>query len=333
MIVFSLRGLLLDFFRHRLNLAPARLGAGEKGARVSFSNKVLIELSRPSVPKTARDEAEQYEKLTVKQAKDLVNAHKRIKELESVREPNLDNLIPELHKKYKGSSITIGRANRLSVLDEKQQKMFLSLLGSKDITNKKNDKLSEEKLRLLEAIEKTSRERDEVKEQLKELENSDTGTILLEKEQALKEARADYDRRLIEIRKTASKEASELHETLNKEKIERAHEEKFSALRDKRQAQEKASAAYQEQTKLESKIKKLEEQLEVDNPTNVDNARVTHIEDAGRGLLISFNELRKDMDRIGGGMEASLSIAKEILKDATLKLAELQGSQDAIINI
>jgi len=317
----------------RTNYMNVAVKFGEKSTRVDFSNRVLIELSRPSVPKTARDEAEQYEKLTVKQAKDLVNAHKRIKELESVREPNLDNLIPELHKKYKGSSITIGRANRLSVLDKGQQQIFLSLLSSKEFADQKKDKLSEEKLRLLESIEKTTRERDEVKEQLKALENSDTGTILLEKEQALKEARADYDRRVIDERKKASKEASELHEKLNKDKIIEAEKKVEKAERNRKEQRENASAAYKAQGELEIKIKRLEEQLEVNNPTNVDLAMEKQVQSITNSVQFVLRQLRNDMLTIGGGMDKSIKAVTSLNEGIAQSLSELVDDSEKIINI
>ena len=51
---------------------------GQKDSRLSFSNQILIELSRPSVPEAAREEAEEHEKLTVKQAKEIAKANKRM---------------------------------------------------------------------------------------------------------------------------------------------------------------------------------------------------------------------------------------------------------------
>ena len=73
---------------------------GQNRTRVRFQSRVLIELSKPSTPESARESAEQEESLTVKQAKELVEAHKIIENLTN-KKPDKNNLIPELLKKYK----------------------------------------------------------------------------------------------------------------------------------------------------------------------------------------------------------------------------------------
>jgi hypothetical protein len=305
---------------------------GEKGNTLHFSNRILIELSRPSVPESARESAEQEEKLTVKQAKELAQAHKRIKELTN-KKPDKNNLLPELLKKYKGSSITPGQADRLSVLDKDAQELFLTLLQSKWFADNQKQSAVEDKIQALETANKLAEERDTVKQQLEDIANTDTAKILLDKEFELKKAKEDFERQRFEDRKEAEKTASEIHEKRFKEKIVDAEKERDRAKRKQKEASDKASAAWKQYGDMEREIKSLKKQLEVDNPTNVDNARVRHIEDAGRGLLISFNELRKDMDKLGGGMEMSLTTADEVIKKATLELSKLQGSQDAIITV
>jgi hypothetical protein len=56
----------------------ARKYSLNNSARAQFSARVLIELSRPSVPESAREQAAELDSLTVKQAKELADAHKRI---------------------------------------------------------------------------------------------------------------------------------------------------------------------------------------------------------------------------------------------------------------
>lgn len=306
---------------------------GENCSRLQFSNQVLIELSRPSVPDSAREAALAEESLTVKQAKDLAEAHKRIAELESGKVPDVNNLIPELQKKYKGASITIGAAHRLSVLDVEQQKLFLTFLESKQFAESKNQQLSSEKLRALEDLNKAIKERDALKQQIEEIASTDTASVLLEKEEALREAQREFDRKLIKMRQELSKEASELHEKRFYEQITKAEDAKVKAEKKAKAEQDRAKAAWDALREREIEIKKLKEQMEVDNPTNIDNARLRHIEDAGRGLMVAINALQKDMDRIGGGMEQSIDALNEVLKSASLEAARLQGMQNAIITI
>lgn len=323
-------GLKEDTRQNYMNVA---LRYGNNPTRVGFSTRVLIELSRPSVPESARAAAAQENELTVKQAKELAAAHKRIQELESGKAPNKENLIPGLLKKYKGASITPGMADRLSVLPKETQDIFLSLFETTSSARKEQQSAMEDKLRALEDLNKISKERDEIKQQLEKIATTDTASILLEKEAALKHIREDYDRKLIEVRKSIGKEASEFHEQRFKDQIKAAEEAKAKAERKATEERERAAAAWERQRELEANIKKLESQLEVDNPTNVDNARVRHIVDAGKGFVIAINELRKDMDRIGGGMEKSLEAVTDIINKASLELAKLQGMQDAIITI
>jgi hypothetical protein len=276
----------------------------------------------------AWDDAQDFET-----KRELADAHKRIAELESGRSANLDNLIPELMKKYKGASITIGMANRLSVLDEDQQQVYLEMLESKQWEENQSRKLADEKLRALEDLARATRERDELKEQLEQISETDTASVLLEKERALKQARAEYERKLFEQREQAEKTASEIHEKRFRDQLAAAEEAVKKAQKEKQAAVEGRGAANKQVEDLEREIEKLNAQLEVDNPVNVDNSRVKHIEDAGRGFLISLNELRKDMARLGGGMEYSIEAAEEVIKKASLELSKLQGMQDQIINI
>ncbi|RLB94614.1 MAG: hypothetical protein DRH26_00670 [Deltaproteobacteria bacterium] len=317
----------------RLNFMNVARIYGQNPTREGFSSSVLTHLSRPSTPESASQAAEKEERLTVKQAKELIAAQKRIDELEAGRTPDLKNLIPDLMRKYKGASITIGAANRLSVLNKDQQELFLTFIESSLFANKEKQTALDDKLRALEDLNKISKERDEVKKQLEEIAESDTAKILLDKENKIKQLRKEYDNRLIQERDSIGKQASEFHEGLNKDKIEKAEKDLEKAQRERKDAVAGRSAANEDMEAMERKIRDLESQLEVDSPTNVDNARVRHIEDAGRGLLVSLNELRKDLDGLGGGMENSLTTAANIIKKATLELSKLQGLQDAIINV
>ena len=312
-------------------------GESTKFVLDKIRKSALILLSAPSVSEDIRqealDRAESGEAITHKLAKELKEKDKRIKELESGVTPNLGNLIPQLSKKYKGASITIGMANRLSVLDEETQGIFLSQLEANQYANKEKQAAMVAKLSALEDLNKISKERDAVKKQLEEIAHTDTAQVLLDKEADLKIAKKEYERKLFEQRAEAEETASRLHERRFKDKIVEAENNLIKAQKERKDAIAGRAAANLEMEEMEKKIKTLNSLLEVDNPTNVDNARVRHIEDAGRGIIISLNELRKDIDKLGGGMEKSLEVANKIIKKATLELSKLQGSQDAIINI
>ncbi|MGD9825180.1 hypothetical protein [Desulfobacter sp.] len=139
--------------------------------------------------------------------------------------------------------------------------------------------------------------------------------------------------RLIKEKEAISKEASELHEKRFKDQIVSLEEKKKKLERQNKEATDKASASWGKYKEMQNEIDRLKAQLEVDNPTNVDNARERHVRDAGEGFMIALNELRKDMEKLGGGMEESLTTAAKVIERASIALAELTNEQGAIINI
>jgi len=306
---------------------------GQKRSQLRFSSQVLIELSRPSTPESAREAAEQEKSLTVKQSKELIAAHKRIKELESGKTPDVNNLIPQLLKKYKGASITIGMANRLSVLDEESQRLYLNLFESSQYANKAKQAALDEKLMALEDLNKISKERDEVKQKLDAVAQSDTAKILADKEFEIKKLKDEFDRQRFEDRKVAEKTASELHEKRFKDQIEKLEDEKKKAELKQKEALDKASASWSKYREMETEIDRLKSQLEVDNPTNIDNSMMKTLERSGKDFLIDIGTLGKEMEELGGGMEKSIQTVQQVIQKATRQLEQLTGSQDAIINV
>lgn len=288
---------------------------GENPACAGFSNRVLIELSRPSTPESVRESASQEESLTVKQAKELKDAHKRIEELESPRQPNLDNLVPALMKKYKGASITIGMANRLSVLDEGQQNIFLSLFESKQSEEKQNKELTNEKLEALENLAKATRERDEIQAELEKVSETDTASVLVEKEKELEQMQKDYDRRVKKQRKEADKEASNRYEKQFKDQIDKAEKAAEKAKRDEDEIRKDYLKVCEDEQKAKREAKALEKQLEVKDSTNVDLSRAKSIQNQHKLIKSEIIQLQTDMTTYGGDMRHSLDALNNVVSD------------------
>ncbi len=263
-----------------------------------------------------------------KQEKKAIAAEKEKARKEALQ-GSYDKMIPQLKKYVEKGVISEAAALEHSVLSTEAQNSFVRAELDKISENTRAERDRARLDDLGKEIDKLKAE----KERLEEIANTDTATILADKEFELKQARKDYDTRLIKEKETISKEASELHEKRFKDQIVSLEEEKKKLERQKKEATDKASASWGKYKEMQNEIDRLKSQLEVDNPTNVDNARERHIRDSGEGFMIALNELRKDMEKLGGGMEESLTTAAKVIERASTALAELTSEQGAIINI
>ena len=302
-----------------------------------LSQSVLIELSKNNVPESAREEATEHDKLTIKQAKELTKANKLIETLQAKIDnppaPDLENLIPEISKLFRGGSVVLARAEQLSTLDHKYQNIYLQEFHSKEFHRKAADRAKAESADSMVKALKAIEEKEDALAKLDEAAGTTEASLILKHEKELKVLREDALAQAHEIRKKAEKEASELHAKLNEEKIKDAHKDKDKAEKSKRQAQEKASAAYKAQGELESKIKKLEEQLEVNNPTNVDLAMEKQVQSITNSVQFVLRQLRNDMLTIGGGMDKSIKAVTSLNEGIAQSLSELVDDSEKIINI
>jgi len=306
---------------------------GQNANQLAFSSTVLIELSRPSVPESAREEATEHDKLTVKQSKDLVKANKRIQELkdECCRlhvsthpAPDLENLIPQISKLFRGGSVVLARAEQLSVLDHEHQAIYLQEFHSKEFHRREADRAKAEAKDSMTKALKAIEEKEDAMAKVAEVTGVTDSDLIFKHDKELTELRTGYLEMLKEEKDKAQKQASELHAKLNKEKIEAAYKDKDAAEKAKKQAQEKANAAYGKREELEGDIKRLQDQLEVNNPDNVDMAMAKQMRSSGTVMLSNMKELRLEMLKMGGGMERSIEVVKEIMEIVSLKLSEIK---------
>jgi len=301
---------------------------------------VIYELTAPSVPESAREEAEEHESLTVKQAKEIAEANKRIAalriecaQLKTPPNPDINRLIPELRKLHKGGTITESRALELSTLPTDKQDVYLQEFHSKEFYRKEAERAKEERAKALQDAMDAVKAKEEALAKLKDASGTTEAELMLKHEADLKKAREEYLEQLHKEKQRLSKEASELHERLNKEKIDKAYEDKEKAEKAKKEAQEKASAAYRKRKELEGEINRLKDQLEVNNPDNVDRAMEKQVRSSSTTLMFVLKELRHEMLSMGGGMERSISAVEDVLKDVSLKLDEIKGDVGEIITI
>jgi len=310
---------------------------GESCTRVQFSNRVLIELSRPSTPESAREEAQDHESLTVKQAKDLVKAHKDLADLQAKLDqkitPSIDNLIPKLRSLFDKEKITKRLALVYSQLSHEEQKTALSTEEMKLFLLKELERLDQEKAVVVENENIAHRKADAMQASFDDAVGKSTQEILSAKDKEIEIAKKELAQAKIEAREQLEESIRSAVDREYQDEIIKATKEKEKAEKAKKDAQDKASAAYVAQGDLEHEVKKLKEQLEMDNPTNVDLAMEKQIQSVANSVSFVLKRLRQDMLTIGGGMERSIMAVEEIKKEISQKLTELLGDSEQIITI
>ena len=227
---------------------------------------VLYELTAPDVPEAAREEAQEHESLTVKQSKELVKAHKELAELQA------ENTRLKEDKKTPEPANT----NHLipgikEMLDDGR---IMPAMAKKISTM--TDEGQQAWLTL--QVQKLS------------LENQ-----LKEKTYKIKEleSRPDPEPKIIE------KEVIPLDVQDKLKKAETALAKLKKAENERRSINDAYNGISQEKHSLEYEISKLQEQLKVNDPANIDAAHAeafNDILDMIKNRLIRFEEDRKVTD-------------------------------------
>ena len=278
---------------------------GESLVGHNVSPTVLYELTAPEVPESARTEAAEHDSLTVKQSKELVEAHKEIERLKSVQpesslsfEPDLKKLIPGITLLLESGAIVRERALLLSTLDIERQNIYLSEYESKEFHKKQADIV---RLRL-QKIESAPAPKPEIIEREKIVEKLPDGFEAREKEVDTK------DRQAIKILKTVKQ--------LQKEKDE---------------AEAKLREIHKARTELERKIKKLEARDNISTPSSIDNSRAVKLGRASKELDWIFPDIMNEVKIAGGEMNESKKMIIEIIQKWSALLQDIDGN--AIIDI
>lgn len=347
----------------RANYMNVALKFGESSTRVDFSSRVLIELSRPSVPDSAREEAQELaesgETVTVKKAKEIATDHKELEELKaklaekeeqlkrsnitkgdlltklselSTQQPTNYPLIPEVQKLLDSGDIMPAKAKALQTLTPDGQGVwfteFMSKFSLENQLNEERRSAQKANEKALKAIE----EKEAAIAKLSEITNNpETAQIIAKHELQLKQMREEYQMKLHQERKQMAKEASEFQAKMHREKIEKAEKEKALAEKREQEAKTKASAAWKSNDELIRENKKLKSQLEVDNPTNIDNSRALKLVDELKHLDWTFPDIKAEAELAAGEMHETKKLIIEIINRWSSLLQELDDQ--AIINI
>lgn len=323
-------GLKKDTRTNYMNVAEK---FGEKSTRVDFSNRVLIELSRPSTPDSAREEALEHDALTVKQSKELVQAHKALEDLKTKLSekitPNLDNLIPGLAEMLNEKHITNRIALIYSQFDKEEQQTALANERSKVFLINDAKRLERERAEFAESATKAHEKADSMQAQFDEAVGKSTEEILRSKDLEIKNAQAELSRAKTEIRDQLEQNIRAAVDREYQDEIVKAMKDKEKAEKEHRSIRDAYNGISEEKHKLEYKIKQLEERAKVNEPASIDAAHAEALHDlldSFKNRLIRFEEDRKIQDY-------PMSKTWEVIEEAISVLSDFRDRTEGIVCI
>lgn len=307
--------------------------------------KALYLLSAPSTPEVVRQEAvelaESGETVTHAKAKELVAAHKEIERLKAENEylkstpdePITFPLIPEIENLLKTGRIMPAKAKMIQDMTPSNQRIWLSEFMGKFSAENQADEAKKKAQKALEKAMKAIEEKESAIAKLSEVtENPQTAEIIAKHELQLKHMKERYEMDLRESEKRIAKEASEFQAKMHREKIEKAEKEKALAEKREKEMKDKASAAWRKNDELIRENKKLQSQIEVDKPSNIDNARALKLESELKHLDWTFPDIKAEAELAGGEMHETKKIIIEIINRWSSLLQELDGQEIIEIN-
>ena len=268
----------------------------------------IYELTAPSTPPEARQEAieraESGEEITHKKSKKLKAYQKTIAELESKLTPDINKLIPDLKDLLDKKQITGKMALTYSKMDESEQQAIFSNEFSKQLILKQLKTLEDERENLFEEDRKANQlEIDAARKELvktkKELREQIETSLRLKIDK-------EYQDEIIKTRK-----------------------DKDSAEKEKKEYQKKSNAMAKHITAQDYRIEKLESQIEVNNPTNIDNSRALKLTTLFNELELATADIRIEFEIVGGEMAETKEVLTKI-KTTVASLIEDLDEQPAI---
>lgn len=267
----------------------------------NVTSTILYELTAPDVPESAREEALEHNKLTVKQSKEIAQAHKEIEALKAkcvtledspITEvkPDINRLIPGVREVYDRNGIMEARALKISIMPEEGQQQWLSIYSNNlSLENQLN--------------EKTAR--------VAELEN-------------IPELKPEIIEKIIEVMPEGVEDKIKDADKKNRQanKIIKS----MDALREEKEEIEKqAENLNSERNNLERKIKVLESQNEVKTPSSIDNSRALKLNRLLNELEWIFPEIKEEVRLAGGEMQETKRVITSIIQQWSSILHEIDG--------
>lgn len=303
-----------------------KFGTDIMSVDLDIAPTALYLLSAPSTPEEVRQEAieiaQSGEQITAKVAKELKEKEAELEklraELTKSKEPNLNNLIPELKAMLDAGEIMPPVARNYSQLNEDCQKAQVLVENTRIRALENWKRLELEKAELEKSVD------DKAKDLAEEIKKD----LQAEIDAARKEvAQAKIDAK-DQLAKSIQKEVeAKYQKDLDKEKKARE-----KAEREAKQSKESMAAAHKETRTLEIENENLKRQDSVVTPTNVDNKWASVFEMKSKDLIDSITTMSNEMDRAGGHPTASIEVLVKLLGAISEALDILEGNKIIEIN-
>lgn len=111
------------------------------------------------------------------------------------------------------------------------------------------------------------------------------------------------------------------------EKLKKSVTEKTKIENRLKETESKLGSVSEKKTELQKEVDKLKAQLEVDTPTNIDNARALKMEREVKNLNWLFPDIKAEAKLAGGEMHETKKVIIEIIKLWSSLLQELDGQE------
>jgi hypothetical protein len=298
-----------------------------------FSQKVLFILSEPSTSEDVTEEAitrsEAGEKITAKITKELKEKDKENKRLQTLLDakviPNIDNLIPGLKSIHGGGSITLRLALIYSQLSEQDQDDILSIEKTKAFKAKEVTILKAEKLELTESANKAHEKADAMQASFDEAVDKTTQDLLTAKDKEIRVAETNAAQATIDAKDKLEKSIRDTLGEKYKDEIAKANKDKEKAQRETSVYQDKNSAMSAKITRQNRELEKVKDRIEVNSPTNIDNARALKMSMILVNIESNISEIETEVRIAGGGMHETKIVIQNIIDKLHDTLDNLEG--------
>jgi len=247
------------------------------GLTDAFKKSALVLLSSPSVDEVVRQNAtklaEQGEKITTVKAKELIEAEKKIALLEEQLKEKPSELIDDLKKLLDSGDITQRMADIYAKLPRHQQFDVAAREESMQSLQHDVNTLTDSKMYLLEE-EKKAREKSEMlQDKFESAVGEETSKLIEVKDLQIKKIKQEKDLLRVKIENEIRKEVElDLEKRITKSEV-KADEKNQEASEYKKLLKSSNASVHT----LSSENDKLKEQIELSNPSNIDNALAREI--------------------------------------------------------
>lgn len=294
-------------------------------AHLDIAPKALYLLAQNStseeVRETAINMAEAGHTISGKAAEELKAKDKEIEqlkgELNKHKAPDIDYLIPELKEMLRSGDITPAVARNYSQLPEDGQKVQTLVENSR--------------IRALNNLKRLESEKSELEKSVTDKAHALADDLKKNLRSEIEQARKEVAQSKIDIKKQLEESIRAEVEKKYQKELDKAEKAQQKAEKEAIQAKESMAAAHKESRELENENRKLKKQVEVSNPTQVDNKWASFFNDQNKHLNDYIELMKNEMDWAGGYPGNCIQALSDLMKSINNQLDVIEGN--AIIEI